>query len=80
MGKFLLLAFLGIFLIVSVWWSTWVWGSMGGELSMHGNIALTLGIVVSLIVGIGLMVLLFYSARRGYDATVEYEPPEPPQS
>lgn len=79
MGKFLLLAFLGIFLVVSVWWSTWVWGSMGGELSTHGNIALTLGIVVSLVVGIGLMVLLFYSARRGYDATVEFEPTEPPK-
>ena len=80
MGKFLLLAFMGVFLIVSVWWATWVWGSMNAELSTDGNIALTLGIVVSLVVGVGLMVLLFQSDRRGYDATVEFEQPDSTKS
>ena len=80
MGKFLLLAFMGVFLVVSVWWATWVWGSMNAELSTDGNIALTLGIVVSLVVGVGLMVLLFQSDRRGYDATVEFEQPDSTKS
>jgi hypothetical protein len=32
-----------------------------------GYIAMTLGIVFSLAVGFGLMTLLFYSSRHGYD-------------
>jgi hypothetical protein len=36
-------------------------------------IPMTLGIVFSLIVGIGLMALMFYSSRKGYD-----EPPQNP--
>ena len=80
MGKFLLLAVMGIFLVVSVWWAAWVWGSMNAELSTDGNIALTLGIVMSLVVGVGLMVLLFQSDRRGYDATVEFEQPDSTKS
>src|SRR5262249_55542479 len=37
------------------------------EMSVHGWIALTLGVLFSLIVGCGLMALVFYSSRRGYD-------------
>ena len=36
----------------------------------QGYAAMIIGIVLSLVVGIGLMALLFYSSRRGYD-----EPP-----
>ena len=75
MAKTLFLVVMAVFLAVSVWWATWVWGSMDGELSTDGNIALTLGIVLSLVVGVGLMALLFHSARRGYDEQVEYELP-----
>ena len=32
-----------------------------------GYIAMTLGIVFSLLIGCGLMALLFYSSRHGYD-------------
>jgi len=41
------------------------------EISGHILVAMILGIVFSLAVGIGLMFLVFYSARKGYD-----EPPE----
>lgn len=75
MAKALFLIVMAAFLAVSVWWATWVWGSMDGELSTDGNIALTLGIVLSMVVGVGLMALLFHSARRGYDEQVEYELP-----
>jgi cation transporter-like permease len=39
-------------------------------LPTHFYIAMTLGVVFSLLVGIGLMALVFYSSRRGHD-----EPP-----
>jgi len=37
------------------------------EVSTHGYIAMTLGVGFSLIIGVSLMVLLFYSSRHGYD-------------
>jgi hypothetical protein len=37
------------------------------EVSTHGYIAMTLGVGLSLIIGVALMVLLFYSSRHGYD-------------
>ncbi|MBY0563515.1 MAG: hypothetical protein K2P58_04935 [Hyphomonadaceae bacterium] len=40
-------------------------------LSVHGWIALTAGTVLSLLLGGGLMALVFYSARKGYDDRVE---------
>ena len=46
--------------------------SKGGDTSIgvHGWIAMFLGIVFSLVCGVGLMSLVFYSSRHGYD-----EPP-----
>jgi len=47
--------------------------TMPGEpMPTEGWIALTLGVVFSLIVGIGLMALLFYSSRRGYDEPSQF--------
>lgn len=40
------------------------------EMTVHGWIALALGVFFSLAVGIGLMVLVFFSSRRGYDERV----------
>jgi hypothetical protein len=40
------------------------------HVSEHGYIAMALGIFFSLVIGIGLMTLVFYSSRAGYD-----EPP-----
>jgi hypothetical protein len=40
------------------------------HVSEHGYIAMALGIFFSLVIGIGLMGLVFYSSRAGYD-----EPP-----
>lgn len=36
-------------------------------MSAHGWTAMVLGIVVTIAVGCGLMALVFYSSRRGYD-------------
>jgi hypothetical protein len=35
--------------------------------AVEGYVAMWLGIVFSLVIGCGLMVLMFYSSRRGYD-------------
>ena len=39
----------------------------------QGYIALIIGVVFSLVVGIGLMALLFFSSRRGYDEPPRYK-------
>ena len=67
-----LLALLG----VAIWWGVHAWTSLGEvEMSVHGYVAMILGIIFSLLVGCGLMALGFYSSRRGYD-----EPPDVPLS
>jgi len=40
-------------------------------MTLHGWIALALGVVISIALGVGLMALTFYSARRGYDDRVD---------
>jgi hypothetical protein len=55
-------------LLAAVLVMLWAWQEMGEvEISRHGMIALALGAVASLIVGGGLMGLVFFSHRRGYD-------------
>ena len=41
--------------------------SPGVQVSEQGYIAMALGIFFSLVVGVGLMALVFYSSRAGYD-------------
>ena len=52
--------------------SVWNWGIVGGNsgIDLNGWIALILGVLATLAVGVGLMALIFISNRRGYD-----EPP-----
>ncbi len=45
----------------------------GPAMPGQSYVALAIGVVFSLIVGIGLMALLFYSSRRGYDEPPKYE-------
>lgn len=42
-------------------------GDSMARISMHGWIALTLGSILSLALGAGLMALSFISSRRGFD-------------
>jgi hypothetical protein len=63
-----LLGLLGI----TIWWIIDVGGTIGGlNMPAVGWVALVLGVVISLAVGVGLMFLIFYSNRKGHD-----EPPE----
>ena len=43
------------------------WSRVDWHMSIHGWIALLLGVVISLALGGGLMALSFFSARKGYD-------------
>lgn len=43
------------------------------SMSIHGWIALALGGVLSVALGGGLMALVFYSARKGYDDRIDVD-------
>jgi hypothetical protein len=44
------------------------WSSaVGTEVPLAGYAAMAIGIVFSLVLGVGLMALVFYSSRAGYD-------------
>jgi hypothetical protein len=48
------------------------WSGIGdSEISFAGWLAMGLGILVTLALGIGLMSLVFFSSRSGYDETSE---------
>ena len=68
MRTFLLIASLGGLLFLSLVGALFLWWSLGDvDISLHGMIALTLGCLVSLLLGGGLMFLVFYSSRQGHD-------------
>jgi hypothetical protein len=49
-----------------------MWQRIGAvDIGFDGTLALVLGVVVSLALGIGLMRLVFFSSRRGYDDDVD---------
>ena len=50
------------------------WQDMGGtEISFHGMVALGLGVGLTLLLGVGLMSLIYFSHRRGYDDEAGHE-------
>ena len=68
MRKLLILIPLIALLAGSVWFAIYSWTAIEGPpVPIEGQLAMGLGIVFSLIVGCGLMALVFYSSRRGYD-------------
>jgi hypothetical protein len=55
-------------LAASVGVAFWAWREIGDvEISGHGLVALVLGAVATFALGAGLMALVFFSSRRGYD-------------
>jgi hypothetical protein len=55
-------------LAAALWYAASAWFAISGPpMPAVGYVAMILGIVVSLAVGVGLMALLFYSSRHGYD-------------
>jgi hypothetical protein len=67
-GQVVLLAALIILLGLSIIWAVSAWNDASSvEMSVHGWIALGLGTFFSLLIGCGLMALMFYSDRSGHD-------------
>jgi len=69
--KAAVIAVVAFFCLAGVgWFALYQWNVLGDvEISTHGYIALVLGVIVTAALGIGLMTLLFYSARKGHDET-----------
>ena len=57
-----------VILAASIWWAAALWTSVEGPpMPAAGYVAMWLGIIFSLVIGCGLMALMFFSSRRGYD-------------
>ena len=58
-------------LALAVWFASSAWVHLGGDaIPLYGWFAIAGGVLVSLLVGGGLMALVFYSSRHGYDDDV----------
>jgi hypothetical protein len=56
----------------AAWFAASAWTAVSGPpMPAAGYMAMTLGIVFSVVIGCGLMALLFYSNRHGYDDQVQ---------
>jgi hypothetical protein len=74
MGKYIVIVPLLALLGAALWFAINAWMSTAGPMPVDGYIAMGLGIAFSLVVGCGLMALMFYSSRRGYDAAAQFDP------
>ena len=70
-GAWIVLAVLVAFLCAAIAFMLVGWdqgeGERGQEMSTAGYVAMAFGILVTLVLGIGLMALVFYSNREGHD-------------
>jgi len=63
-----LLVGMGVVLILAIGYAWELWMRLSGvDMGFHGRTALILGVALSLALGVGLMFLIFYSNRKGYD-------------
>lgn len=71
LGQVILIAALLVMLAVAAFGIGWAWDATNGvsdvAMDENGWIALGLGSFFSLLIGCGLMALMFFSSRRGYD-------------
>ena len=68
MRKLLVAVPLLALLALSVWFAATSWVHLGGDaIPFYGYVAIAGGVLFSLLVGGGLMALVFYSNRHGYD-------------
>ncbi len=68
MRKLLIIVPLLALLALSVWFATAAWEHLAGDaIPLYGYVAIAGGVFFSLLLGGGLMALVFYSSRHGYD-------------
>ncbi len=64
----LLIIALFALLALAVWFAAAAWAHLGGDaIPFYGYVAIVGGVLFSLLIGGGLMALVFYSSRHGYD-------------
>jgi hypothetical protein len=74
LGTLALVVPLFAILAAAGWYAARAWVSVEGPpMPATGYVAMALGVVFSLVVGCGLMALLFYSSRHGYDEPFQPE-------
>jgi hypothetical protein len=67
-GRWAILTILSLLLVAAAVIGYLGWTSGGDtEVPASGYVAMAFGVIFSLAIGIGLMALLFYSSRKGYD-------------
>ncbi len=68
LGAITLVVALLAMLAAALWYAASAWLTVSGPpIPTAGYVAMIFGVVFSLVVGVGLMWLLFYSSRHGYD-------------
>lgn len=67
MRKVLLIAPLLAVLALSLWYAAQGFALEGPDMPWELYLAMALGVLFSVVIGCGLMALMFYSSRRGYD-------------
>ena len=65
-GWIAVVALVGV-LGASVWFAFYGWNLTDAKVSTSGMISLALGVVISMVLGGGLMALVFWSNKKGYD-------------
>jgi hypothetical protein len=73
MGKAAIIVALFALLGASLWFAGRSFMLEGTPMPAEGYIAMAFGVVFSLVVGIGLMALIFYSSRRGFDEPAQLD-------
>lgn len=66
-GGWIAISAMGVVLGLAIWFAFWGWNLTDAAVDESGRIALVLGAVFSMLVGGGLMALVFWSNRKGYD-------------
>ena len=74
MRRLLIIVPLVALLAATLWFAVYSWNAIEGpSIPTTGYVAMGLGVIFSLVVGCGLMALVFYSSRRGYDTPPQYD-------
>ena len=70
LGDWTVITVLGLLLVAAIVIGYLGWTLSDAQVPIAGYVALALGVIFSLACGIGLMALVFYSSRKGYDEPV----------
>lgn len=72
LGSYAVIAVLVVLLLASVWYAAQGFLLPGAAMPTQGYAAMIAGVLISFVVGAGLMALLFFSSRAGYDDAPEF--------